>query len=312
MSFFIPEYDSLHIHEMMLADRVRTTAYQRAIESTVKPGDVVLDVGTGTGVLARFAARAGAEKVYAVEPTGIIELAKRLAAKDRFAARIEFVRAQVEEVTLPEQVDCIVSEWMGVFALQENMLPSIASARRRLLKPGGKMLPEAVHLFLALVEDGPLHDQEVGCWQRHPYGLDHSDFAQCQANAVHAAEIASEALLSDPAEIARLDLQQVCEARLNARTVLRAVRRGECHGLAGWFEARFPGGIALDTGPGRPSTHWCQAFFPALDPVSLEAEAEVAVRLAAEPAGAVVHFAWEAAVAEGGPPVFSGDTRRLP
>jgi protein arginine N-methyltransferase 1 len=300
MSFFIPEYDSLRIHELMLADGVRTMAYQRAIESTVKPGDVVLDIGTGTGALARFAARAGAGRVYAVEPTGMIELARRLAAKDRHAARIEFIRARVEEVTLPAQVDCIVSEWMGVFALQENMLPGIASARRRLLKPGGKMLPEAVHLFLALVEDGPLHDQEIGRWQRHPYGLDYSEFARCQANAVHAAEITSEGLLSDPAEIARLDLHQVCEARLTARTALKAVRRGECHGLAGWFEARFPGGIVLDTAPGQPLTHWHQAFFPALDHVSLEEGAEVAVRLTAEPAGAVVHFAWEAATGEGG------------
>jgi SAM-dependent methyltransferase len=312
MSFFIPEYDSLRIHEMMLLDSVRTAAYQSAVEASVRPGDIVLDIGTGTGVLALLAARAGAGKVYAVEPTGIIELARRLAEKNGLASRIEFIRARVEEVDLPEKADCIVSEWMGVFALQENMLPSIASARDRLLKPGGKMLPDTVRLFLALAEDGQLHDRKIGCWQRRPYGLDYSEFAGCQANGVHAVAIAPEGLLSDPVEVARLDLQEVRGSRLDVRAVLTAARTGCCHGLAGWFQAQFPGGIVLDTAPTQPLTHWNQAFFPTLEPIPLEAGDEVTARLAAEPSGAVVHFSWDIVTSSRGQPSFSGDTRRLP
>jgi len=169
MPFFIPKYDSLRIHEMMLSDGVRTAAYQSAIEANARPGDVVLDVGTGSGILALFAARAGARKVYAIEPTGIIELAKRIAQRNGLASRIEFIQARVEEVDLPEKADCIVSEWLGVFALQENMLPSIASARDRLLKPGGKILPETVRLFLALPagRNHPLPAELPNTWLLH-------------------------------------------------------------------------------------------------------------------------------------------------
>ena len=55
----------------MLNDRARTDAFIRAIEATVRPGDVVVDLGTGTGVLALAAARAGARRVYAIEASGV-------------------------------------------------------------------------------------------------------------------------------------------------------------------------------------------------------------------------------------------------
>ena len=312
MPFFIPEYDSLRIHDMMLSDSVRTTAYQRAVETSVRPGDIVLDIGTGTGILALFAARAGAGKVYAVEPTDIIDVAKRIAQRNGLASRIEFIQARVEEVDLPEKADCIVSEWLGVFALQENMLPSIASAIDRLLKPGGKILPETVRLFLALVEDEELHNRKIGCWQEQPYGLDHSDFADCQANDVHAIAIEPETLLSDAVEVARLDTLYARDSRLDARTVLTAARGGVCHGLAGWFRAEFPGGIALDTAPSQPLTHWNQAFFPMVEPMPLGRDDEVAVSLATEPEDTVVHFAWEITATGGRQPSFAGHTRRIP
>lgn len=310
MPFFIPEYDSLRIHDLMLSDSTRTTAYKRAVEANVRPGDTVLDVGAGTGILALLAARAGAARVYAVEPTGIIALAKRLAQSNGLASRIEFIQTQVEEVDLPDKADCLVSEWLGVFALQENMLPSIASARDRLLRPGGKILPEAVRLSLALVEDEELHHRKIERWQRMPYGLDYSDFAHCQSNDVHAIAMGPDTLLSDPVELARLDMRYASDSRLEVRTSLTAARPGLCHGLAGWFRIEFPAGIALDTAPSEPPTHWNQAFFPMLAPLPLALGEQVAVRLAAEPEGAVVHFSWEITATGPGRSVFTGDTRR--
>jgi predicted RNA methylase len=82
----VPAYAEFETHRTMLRDRIRTETFRRALEAAVKPGDVVLDVGTGTGILGLFAARAGAAKVYAVEQTSIARLAEELIAGTAAAA----------------------------------------------------------------------------------------------------------------------------------------------------------------------------------------------------------------------------------
>ena len=64
----------------MLEDHKRTGAYYQAVMQNRRQfeGKVVLDVGTGSGILAIFAAKAGAKKVYAVEATSMAKFAKEL------------------------------------------------------------------------------------------------------------------------------------------------------------------------------------------------------------------------------------------
>jgi predicted RNA methylase len=62
-------YAEFEVHRTMICDRVRTEAFRRAIDSVVRSGDVVLDVGAGSGILSVFAARAGAGRTYTTEPT---------------------------------------------------------------------------------------------------------------------------------------------------------------------------------------------------------------------------------------------------
>ena len=75
----------------MVADKLRTDAYAQALKHQIKTGDVVADIGTGTGILALLACRFGARRVYAFEPSAIIELAREIAAANGFADRIEFI-----------------------------------------------------------------------------------------------------------------------------------------------------------------------------------------------------------------------------
>lgn len=60
-------FSSIDIVAQCLSDIPRTTAFQKAITQNIKKDDVVLDIGTGSGVLALFASQAGAKKVVALE-----------------------------------------------------------------------------------------------------------------------------------------------------------------------------------------------------------------------------------------------------
>ena len=103
-------------HKALIADAIRTTAYQKAIFETVKDGDIVVDLGTGTGILACFACQSGAKKVYAIEKKKIIELAKEVARANNLEEKIVFVGDASTEVTLPEKADVLISELIGTFA----------------------------------------------------------------------------------------------------------------------------------------------------------------------------------------------------
>src|SRR5689334_15245373 len=125
----------------MIADGVRTAAYAEALRRAVKPGAVVLDIGTGTGIFALLACRSGARRVYAVEPDPAIQVARATAEANGCADRITFLQDLSTRLTLPESADVIVADLRGVLPLFGHHLPSLADARRRHLAPGGTLIP---------------------------------------------------------------------------------------------------------------------------------------------------------------------------
>ncbi|MGI9584075.1 MAG: 50S ribosomal protein L11 methyltransferase, partial [Acidimicrobiia bacterium] len=104
---------SFDFHHSMLADSARTQSFLKAILSTVKPGDVVVDIGAGTGVLSMFAVMAGARMVYAIEREPIIGVAMEVAEANGLSDRIRFIHGSSDEVVLPEKADVVVSETIG-------------------------------------------------------------------------------------------------------------------------------------------------------------------------------------------------------
>jgi predicted RNA methylase len=163
-------YAEFEVHRTMIRDRVRTGAFRRAINVVVGPGDIVLDVGAGSGILSVFAARAGAARVYAVERTPIAALAEQLAAANEVADTVTVIHGDVMDIELPEQVDVIVSEWLGGFGIDEGMLAPVIAARDRWLKAGGVMIPHSVMAWAALVHDRDLADT-IEFLREDPFGL---------------------------------------------------------------------------------------------------------------------------------------------
>lgn len=133
-------FASPHAHVQMLRDRVRIDAYRRAIERQVG-GRTVLDLGSGTGILAMFAARAGAKHVYAIEETSILDIAKQLAEANGLAGSITFLGGNSRDILLPDKVDVVVSELIGNEPLGERIIPVLRDAARRFLREDGTMIP---------------------------------------------------------------------------------------------------------------------------------------------------------------------------
>ena len=147
-------------HELMLNDQLRMVAFRAAIHQTVWPGAVILDLGTGTGILAQWALEAGASRVYGIEVNHkILALAERRLGEAGFADRFRPVKGLSYDVELPERVDLIISELIGNFGDNEDCHRILADARKRFLKSDGLMLPLRVTTFFVPVSSPKVNAQ---------------------------------------------------------------------------------------------------------------------------------------------------------
>ncbi len=92
-------------HREYLIDPARVSAFERAISEVVKPGDVVLDLGSGTGILGLFALKVGASRVYAIDGSGLTQLSREIFAANGFGDRAVCIKGLSTRVDLPEKVN---------------------------------------------------------------------------------------------------------------------------------------------------------------------------------------------------------------
>lgn len=283
-------YWNLEGHEPMLFDVVRCEAFRRAIAAVVAPGSAVLDLGAGTGILSVFAAQAGARAVYAVERTRIAVLAKRIVAENGFHGRIHILRGDMETIELPEKVDVIVSEWLGGYGVDENLLPVVVQARDRWLKPGGRMVPGRVDAWMAPAFDERLHE-DLCFWYSKPYGVELAAVGRVVEGraGICCNHVKGEHLRAEPRLMWTLDAHDVSLERagrpFEAHLKFTADREGQVNALAAWFSADLGGGVTLATGPSEPNTHWGRTVFPIGQALTVARGTPVEVRFVLEPAG---------------------------
>jgi SAM-dependent methyltransferase len=266
-SQYFDSYSGAEVHRLMLADRVRTETYRAGIEAVVKPGMVVLDVGAGTGILSFFAARAGASKVYAVDRSDILAVTEELVEANGLEGVVECIDGVAEEIDLPEKVDVIVSEWMGLFALTEAMFVSVVNATQRHLKPGGVLIPSGIELFLTPIQEDRLYvEHGLGFWTDSLYGFDYTpmrnaEIADLDTNSVEAGGATA---LARPARLVDIDCARdpIEKYWFDTTVEFEIERAGRWHGFLGHFEALLAPGVLLSTAHDKPMTHWRQSWFP--------------------------------------------------
>jgi len=256
----------LDYHRELLADETRTNAFREAIAKTVKPGDVVIDLGCGSGVLSYFACQSGAARVYAIDSTRMADVTTFLARQLGFADRITVIRKESKEVELPERADVLISETLGVAGFDEGIAGSLKDARARLLTADARIIPARLGVSLVPVELDYDYDLHVAFWSEPRFGLDLSPLRVFASNAIAFAHIRGNAYLAPPQEMFAFDLGEATEGRGSAS--FTAGRDGMLHGFGAFFTATLAEGITLSNQRAR-ETSWSQAFLPLEVPVQL-------------------------------------------
>jgi predicted RNA methylase len=265
----------LEYHGDMLADPARVGAFRRAIEARVAPGAVVLDLGGGTGVLSALACRAGARRVYMMEAGPVIDFARELLKANGLAERVVTLHGQSIDSTLPEPIDVIISETIGVAAFDEGILSSVLDARRRFGRPGSPpvVIPGQLAMWAAPVSDPALHERLVGRWGAPLSEATGYDVRTLRARAPHhlyIRRVMREHLVAPGVELARVDLATLAEPFVEGTARFPFERGATVHGLAVWFEAELAPGIVISNAPVLEanediSQHWSHGFLPLSD-----------------------------------------------
>lgn len=271
----------IEYHRTMLADRVRNEAFHAALKAVVVPGQsIVCDIGCGTGLLGFMAARLGAKRVYLLETAEIVHLANRLARHNEMR-NIEIVPSHSTEVDPPERMDLVVSETLGNYPFEENIIETLADARKRYLKPDGLTIPAAVTQFVAPVI-APAFHTDLSTWDHVGFDLDFEPAKIMGFNNIyvrtfqpaHLLDAGRTAVAWDTAEFSKPE-----KTSRNGAARFTVATETTIYGIALWWTARLADGVDIATGPEDPRTHWEQLYLPALDPLVIPAGGALAVKL---------------------------------
>jgi protein arginine N-methyltransferase 1 len=280
-------------YALMVADRVRMTAYADALAEVVRPGCVVADIGAGTGVLAIMACKLGARRVFAIDPSAALSVADELARENGVADRLECFREDSRKITLPERADVIVSDLRGSLPLYADHLGVIADARARFLAPGGVLVPRRDVLWAALVHKPALYEAHCGL-EEAAHGVKlRSAIDRLIHLRAHEREATPEDLVSRPAPWAELDYATLSDDAISGRVRWELERDGVAHGVLLWFEAQLTSRVGFSTGPGI-KTVYPRTLLPFPHPLELTRSQEVELELWVGPRGEP--FTWHTTV----------------
>ena len=256
----------------MVHDHGRHAAYEAAMRRAIRPSYHVLEIGTGTGLLAMMAARAGAAEVTSCENNPVVAAAARdIIVHNGFADRVRVIVKDVADLEvgadLSDQADVLVWDVLGSNMIGAGALPAVETAVRRLTRAGAPVIPAHGTLRVALAEDRQAHLRRMQVIE----GFDLSAFNRLAA-PTYTILVGDERLVlrSEPEDLFCFDFQSGGPFP-EARSTTSLTATGGCvNGIVQWIRFNMDGETCYENLPSEGSISTFGAVFhPIAQPLEM-------------------------------------------
>lgn len=281
----------------MIRDNVRMGAFLEAMRRTITPETVVMDLGAGTGIFTLLACQLGAKHVYSIEPNPLLEVAKLFAADNGFSDRITFIQDMSTRVNLDEKVDVIIADIRGELPLYTGIINSFADAQKRLLNPGGVIIPQRDTLYAAFIDAPDLYrDLVLNPWGENPFQLNLTAGLKFQTNITlsRAHKIQPEQVILPGQVWDTLEYGVRQDPSVQNTLQWTVERAGTAHMINVWFDATIYEDIGFSHAPGSTGALvYGSMLLPLTQPLTLEVGDQVELTLSANYVNHNYIYSWK-------------------
>jgi 16S rRNA G966 N2-methylase RsmD len=254
-------------HFPMMNDRPRNEAFEQALINRIQEDDLVLDIGCGSGLLSMMAVRAGAKSAIAIESDEqVIKVAEQVIETNGYSDEITLIHKRSTQLSAPKHLpycDLLVCEIFDVSLLGEDALFTIAHAKKNLLKPNAKIVPQRLNLWVQIVESD---DLLARYYVDQAQGFDLSAFNQLRDPRLLQLDLKrfKYQTLSEPSLAFSIDLESDFPLSDEDLMSIEMIDNGRVDGLIFWYDLVLDEAneIILSTSPHQENTHWLQGFAP--------------------------------------------------
>lgn len=281
----------------LLGDSLRNKAFYEALKKVIIKGKtVVADIGSGTGFLSFLAANLGAKECHLYEyDEELLKLSREIAAKNNIK-NCKFFAAHSAEIKNPAKADVVISETLGNYALEENIIENMRDAKR-FLKPGGIIIPQKIEQFVAPVIS-PRLTNKINTWGNTGFELDLSPIAPLALNNMFVYRILPADLLQQKNAVQKWDDIDLIKNEQSVRVKnaqWKIEKDCEIFGFAVWWNCELIPGITFSTSPYEKPTHWDQIFLPLSKSLNLKKGAVLNLSIKSDSRREVgIRLNWEA------------------
>lgn len=279
----------IELQRKLLGDTVRNAAFEKALRKAVKKDDTVIDLGSGTGFLGFLASKIGAKNVILIETGEILDISKKLAKRNGIK-NCTFIKKHSTEIRSLPKADILISETLGNYALEENIIESVEDGKR-FLKPAGIIIPGKITQYVCPVVSLKLKG-DIDVWPDIGFGLAFDEAREISLNNMYVKTVLPDDLMPKGTQV----WDTIDFAKKNPSIRKKTVTWKEdalIHGFALWWDCELVPGIHLSTAPDQPLTHWEQIYLPLLESVSLKKGEKITLTLTSDSRYEVkIHLSW--------------------